>query len=134
MKTYYTKVSKGKVFIIVLTLLVLTYFGPEDWRYYAGMGVILAITLVGMFTTRYTIDGTTLKIHKLLIPYTYDLTKLVTIKKGFSLWSDLASATDCLYLEFSDDKVVDLSPRQEEEFVEELRRDNPRVRVDRRKG
>ncbi len=130
MKTYYTRVSAVKVTVIVVVLLALAYIGPQDWRYYAAVGFILLITLAGLFTTRYWIEGTTLKVSKLLLTHEYDLTKLFSVKADFSLLSDLAASTDCIYLAFDDGKVADISPRHQEVFIEELRMINPRISID----
>ncbi len=130
MKTYYTRVSVVKVAFIILVLLGLSYFGPSDWRYYAGMGIILLITLVGLFTTKYMIDGMKLKVWKLLLTHEYDLAKLSSIKAEYTLLSDLASSTDCLYLIFSDGKVADISPRDQDNFIADLLDINPRISID----
>ncbi len=132
-KTYYTRVSVGLVAFIVVVCAVccLPGFSEEGgWRLLIGIGITLSLLLLLLFAIRYTIDGTTLRVTVLVFNDEFDLTKLVSVTPTRTILSAPASSLKRIRLEFSNGDAVVISPRHQEDFLAELRRINPKVKID----
>lgn len=125
--------SVGLVVFIVVVCAVCCLRGIAEeggWRLLIGLGITLSLLLLFLFAIRYTIDGTTLRVTVLVFNDEFDLTKLVSVTPTRTILSAPASSLKRIRLEFSNGDAVVISPRHQEDFLAELRRINPKVKID----
>lgn len=87
------------------------------------------------FSIRYYIDteAKTLKIKVLGIPNgTIDLTQVVEIRKSHSILSAPAASLNRICLDVKGGPDLLLSPRYQQDFIEEIKKINPNVKIDER--
>ncbi len=137
MKVYPSRIS---VSIITFILLMMGYTGYEVYKsgeivpvivFFAIFLFVLSIFL----TIRYYIDPETktLKIKVCGLPSgTIDLTQVVEIRKSHSVLSSPAASLSRICLDVKGGPDVLLSPRYQQDFLEEIRKINPDVKIDER--
>lgn len=141
MTTYSTRISVGLFAYIVVTFLLIAiaplFFGHNEWPflllYYGSIGITFVFAIWALCSSRYTIDGTSLMISSKFSPFSpdvYDLTKLVSVVPTRSLMSAPAGSLKRIELTFSDGNTVIISPRRQDDFLMEVRKANPKVRID----
>ena len=136
MKTYRTRISVGLVVFIIVVLLVCFLpgiLGEGGWRMLISLCLVAVPMFYLLYAIKYTIDGTTLKVTVLSVfNDKYDLTKLVSVVPTRTILSAPASSLKRIRLDFSDGNAVVISPRYQEDFLDELRKINPKVQIDER--
>ena len=136
MKTYRTRISVGLVVFIIVVLLVCFLpgiLGEGGWQMLISLCLVAVPMFYLLYAIKYTIDGTTLKVTVLSVfNDKYDLTKLVSVVPTRTILSAPASSLKRIRLDFSDGNAVVISPRYQEDFLDELRKINPKVQIDER--
>lgn len=138
MKTYHTRVSIGLVTFVsavILACAALPNIMGDDVPipYYIILALVLIFVLWVICSFKYTIDGTNLIVSQSFSPFrpsVYDLTRLVSVAPSGNLISAPAGSTKRLCLTFTDGDELLISPRQQEDFLTELRKVNPKVKID----
>lgn len=95
--------------------------------------LLVACLLVGgmFYSTRYIIEGTKLEVKVAILHFGEgDLTKLESITPTRTLLSAPACSLKRIRLDFNDGTIMVISPRRQSEFLDQIRRINPKVHID----
>ena len=134
MKTYRTRISVGLVAFIVVVLLVCCLpgiLGDAGWRLLISVCVTCVPVFFLIYSIKYTIDGTTLRVTVLgIFNDEYDLMLLESVVPTRTILSAPASSLKRIRLDFTDGQAAVISPRNQEDFLAELRKINPKVKID----
>ena len=134
MKTYRTRISVGLVAFIIVVLLVCCLpgiLGDGGWRLLISVCVTCVPVFYLLYAIKYTIDGTTLRVTVLgMFNDEYDLTLLESVVPTRTILSAPASSLKRIRLDFTDGQTAVISPRNQEDFLAELRKINPKVKID----
>lgn len=133
-----SKIYKSKIDIALPILMLSGMMAPlimfvkeQDWL---GLG-ILAATLFFLaylfYYTDYTITGNNLRVRSgFLVNKKIDIMTIRSIKQTDSLWSAPAgSITDRIEIEYAISQKVVISPKDKDDFVNELLKINPTITV-----
>jgi hypothetical protein len=119
---------------LFIVLLVMFIFLHGPWFEYLVLLVWAAIQLPSYFYTCYVIDGDVLKIRS---GWVYNkkflITDLLEIRKPESLVrnnSPILSSKDAIGIYYAKYDCVYISPERRPEFIAELQRINPNIKVD----
>ena len=134
MKTYRTRISVGLVAFIIVVLLVCclpVITNEGGWRMLIAMCITCVPVFYLLYAIKYTIDGTTLRVTVLhIFNDEFDLTKLESVVPTRTILSAPASSLKRIRLDFTDGQAAVISPRNQEDFLAELRKINPKVYID----
>ena len=84
-----------------------------------------------IYSIKYAIDGTTLRVTVLgIFNDEYDLMLLESVVPTRTILSAPASSLKRIRLDFTDGQAAVISPRNQEDFLAELRKINPKVKID----
>ena len=132
--------SRVSISILIFIFLMNVYTGYQV--YLSGeivpliiSAVIFLFVLAVFLTIRYYIDPETktLKIKVCGLPSgTIDLTQVKEIRKSHSIFSAPAASLSRICLDIKGGPDVLLSPRYQQDFLEEVRKINPDVKIDER--
>ena len=134
MKTYRTRISVGLVAFIIVVLLVCclpVITNEGGWRMLIAMCITCVPVFYLLYAIKYTIDGTILRVTVLHIFHDeYDLTQLESVVPTRTILSAPASSLKRIRLDFTGGQTAVISPRNQEDFLAELRKINPKVYID----
>lgn len=132
MKKYPSKIDTWFIWLMVASLgipLVLSVW-EKDW--WALLILVIATLFVGnMFlSTHYTIKGENLIIKSgIFINKTIKITDIYKVEKTNSILSSPALSLDRIEIFYGNQNSMMISPKQKEEFIAELLKDNPSIEV-----
>ena len=134
MKTYRTRISVGLVAFIIVVILVCCLpgiLGEGGWRMLIAMCITCVPVFYLLYAIKYTIDGTILRVTVLhIFNDEYDLTQLESVVPTRTILSAPASSLKRIRLDFTGGQTAVISPRNQEDFLAELRKINPKVYID----
>ena len=137
MKVYPSRIS---VSVLVFFYAIMAYAGFNAFQSGEIPAIIIFVCILLLvsgifFTTRYYVDPETktLKVRVLGIPNgSIDLTQVREIRKSRSILSSPAISLDRILLDVKGGPDVLLSPRYQQDFLEEIKKINPDVKIDER--
>ena len=117
--------------MVLLVCCLPGILGDGGWRLLISVCVTCVPVFYLLYAIKYTIDGTTLRVTVLgIFNDEYDLTLLESVVPTRTILSAPASSLKRIRLDFTDGQTAVISPRNQEDFLAELRKINPKVKID----
>lgn len=96
------------------------------------IGPVIIFTAHLFLTTRYIVEGTSLRvISGYLYHQTFDITAITEIKRTNSIISSPAASLDRMEIFFGHHDSVIISPKDKDGFLQHIRRINPSIQIHR---
>lgn len=119
----------GLVLVYPIFLSIKTILEGE-WMGLLGLGVVVGLILVFSKTTRYIINKNQLIVKSTWIVYErIDISKISKIEKSNSILSSPALSLDRFRIRYNKYDEVLISPKEKEEFIDELLKVNPNIEI-----
>ncbi|EAR02494.1 PH domain-containing protein [Maribacter sp. HTCC2170] len=132
MKVYKSKIGVGiSIFIgLVLGLGAYQMFKDGLWLGLA-INVLVALFVIYLFLqTYYVIDGKTLKVKSgFIVNKSFEINRIIKISETNNPISAPAASLDRLEIKLDSKRSVIISPKLKHEFIEELKKINPKIMV-----
>lgn len=133
MRTHRSKI--GLEFVIPLSIILggiaALFIVNKIWP---GLAVILLVIIFVAYTlasTRYTLNGSTLRIRcGLFFDRTIDIPKITSVKTIHNAMSAPAASLDRMEIRYAAHETVLISPVDKTAFLTDLKRINPKIDVD----
>lgn len=133
MKVYKSKIGIGLVLFIVFVFSISSYnlVIAKSWGGLMFM-VLTAVFIASLFNqTFYTIDGNVLKVKSgFLVNKSYEISRITEIRETHSPISAPAASLDRLEIILNNGQGVIISPKQKYEFLDELKKLNPKIKIE----
>ena len=130
MIVYKSKIGTGLVLIITLALGYITFLMVRDGIW---LGLLITI-LIGIFCayiflqTYYVIDGKTLRVKcAFLVNQSFDIRQITKITETNNPIGAAAASLDRLEILLDNSESVIISPKQKNEFIDDLKKLNPNI-------
>lgn len=132
MKIYKSKIDwwLGLLLVYPIYLSVASLIKGQ-WLYgLAGLAFVFGVVLFVSKTTRYIIDENQLIVKSLwIVNYTIDISKIRKIEKSNSILSSPALSLDRIALYYNKYDEVYISPKEKQDFLNNLLEINPNIEV-----
>lgn len=120
---YYSRIS---IFLVVLILSIFAGTGfllvtEHAWGAVITLACVLVLVLALLFSIRYVIEDTTLKIYVLCFHSDVDIRTITSMEPSYNPISSPAASLKRLKVCYGDGQVVFISPRKQDLFIEEIR-------------
>lgn len=124
------KIYRSRISLLLVALMVLLCYGPlllipEDGTipYTVAATIILLFILIAFHGIKYVIDGDVLKVYSFWgIHEDIKLTSITKIERSRCMLSSPAASLDRLAIHYNKYDVVYISPRRQEEFLEDIKK------------
>lgn len=123
MKTYRTRISIVLLLLIVAAFAyaTITEYKQGIWMDTAITAVVFVLILALLFSIRYVIDGETLKVYYFFFVHKdIDIKTITMMSPTFSPISSPAASLKRLAVYYGNNHVVYISPRHQDEFIEDI--------------
>lgn len=122
-RTYRSRVSVTLVVIITLAFIIPILPALYDGKFglILALLVVMVLTLSLLFSIKYEIDGTTLKIYTLWFHQDLDITTITQITSSRNPISSPAASLKRLAIHYGKGKVQYISPRNQDDFVNQIK-------------
>ena len=125
MKTYRTRISIALLLILAAILFLVAVLSYTEQKYTGiVVSVVSFILIIGLFCCiKYVIDGKTLRVYYFPGVHTdIDITTITKMERSWNPLSSPAASIKRLAVHFGKGDVVYISPRHEQEFIDEINR------------
>lgn len=125
MKVYRTRISLVLVAFIVLASYGPLLFMPEGGivPYVVAVTIIVVLILLGFFGIKYVIEDDVLKVYSFWgIHKDIKISSITKIERSRCILSSPAASLDRLAVHYNKYDVIYISPRKQEEFLEEIKK------------
>ncbi|MGB5434632.1 MAG: PH domain-containing protein [Maribacter sp.] len=133
MKVYKSKIGVGLVLFMVFVFTISSYILviEKSWSGLVFM-VLTAVFIAYLFhQTFYTIDGNVLKVKSgFLLNHSYEISRITEIRETNIPISAPAASLDRLEINLNNGQGVIISPKQKYEFIDELKKRNPKIKIE----
>ena len=128
-KVYPSKIGVWLV-LILITATVPVFYAAFSKQEYGGLPVLIIVTIFVIHliaTTRYTIDGTTLRVQSgFIVNKKISITTISKVGETYNPISSPAASLDRLQIYYSDGTVI-ISPKDKAGFISHLHAVNPDI-------
>lgn len=132
------KVFKSKVDVALPVVFMITSIPPiimgiknGDWMFFVILFVTFALVFYLLYDTNYTVNKDILKIHSgFIVNKNILISEIKSIRKTDSILSaPAASLTDRIEISYGNSKSMIISPKEKNEFIDELLKINPTIEI-----
>lgn len=129
MKKYRTRISLIMlVFILIVTFAPMLFVGEGIVPCLVTVAITDAVVFLLFFGIKYVIDGDVLKVYSFWgIHEDIAISSITKIEKSRCILSAPAASLDRLAVHYNKYDVTYISPRNQENFLEEIRKINPEI-------
>lgn len=122
MKTYRTRISLLLVlFIIIVSIVPVVFIDSPIAPYIVSVAIVDIVVFICFFGIKYVIDGDVLKVYSFWgIHEDIPISSIKKIEKSRNPLSSPAASLDRLAVHYNKYDVVYISPRNQDDFLEEI--------------
>lgn len=124
------KVYRSRISLILVAFILLACYGPMSFMpgdgivpYFVAVTIIAGCLMLCFYGIKYVIDGDVLKVYSFWgIHQDIKISAITKIEKSRCMLSSPAASLDRLAVYYNKHDVVYISPRNQEDFLEEIQK------------